>query len=92
MVAEELNPADTADLAWLRAQTRHAVKAEMASRLEDVISRRTGALLFSRDNSALHLEALAAEMAGLLGWSARRQVEEIGRCKALVAAMFRWRE
>jgi glycerol-3-phosphate dehydrogenase len=49
--------------------TSYAVEHEMACRLEDVYRRRTGLMLFSRDNGRRWLERLADEMSSLLGWS-----------------------
>ena len=54
----------------------------MAQHLEDVYLRRTGRMLFSRDNCRNWLEPLASEMAGLLGWSAERPSEEIAHTVA----------
>lgn len=78
--------------AWLRARTRHAVGVEMALHLEDVLKRRTELMLFTRGNGLEHLEALADEMAALLGWSPDRRAEEVAACRKEVQAMFAWRD
>lgn len=78
--------------AWWVAQLRHAVRHEMAVRLEDVLARRTRALLFTPDNGIAHLERLGSEMGELLGWSAARLASEIARYRETVAAMWHWRE
>ncbi len=90
-VADELTPGGEPELIWLRAQLRHAVKHEMARRLEDVYARRTGALLFSRGNGRAYVEELAAEMGDLLGWPMERVLEEQLRTHAAIDAMFTWR-
>jgi glycerol-3-phosphate dehydrogenase len=80
-----------ADRAWLRARTQHAVRHEMAVRLEDVIKRRTDLMLFTRGNGLPHLEILADEMTGLLGWTATRREQEIDQCRQAIRAMFAWK-
>lgn len=81
-----------AEFTWLRAQLRHAVQHEMATRLEDVLARRTGTLLFSKGNGRDHVDALAVEMGELLGWSPDRVAEEQARCHALIDWMFAWQK
>ncbi|MBV9169426.1 MAG: glycerol-3-phosphate dehydrogenase/oxidase [Chloroflexi bacterium] len=78
-------------LDWHRAMTRYGVRYEMAQRLEDVYRRRTGLMLFTRDNGRGWLDPLADEMALLLGWSAERKNEEIRRTRAEMDAMFAYR-
>lgn len=80
-----------ARLAWQLAQVRHAVQAEMAVRLEDVLRRRTSMMLFSPDNGMAHVAELAQEMAGLLGWSEQRTADEAASCRELVRQMHAWR-
>ncbi|MFZ5827105.1 MAG: FAD-dependent oxidoreductase [Bacillota bacterium] len=77
---------------WRRAQARYAVKAEMAVRLLDVVHRRTDLMLFTRCNGRPYLEALAAEMGAMLGWSEERQLEEIAACRAEARKMFAWQQ
>ena len=85
------NLSGDAGLSWHRAMTRYAVKCEMAQRLEDVYRRRTGLMLFSRDNGCAWLEPLAEEMANLLGWSAERRRDEISRTRTAIDRMFAFR-
>jgi glycerol-3-phosphate dehydrogenase len=93
-VAAELSPTTSGDPAadWSRAMTRHAVRAEMAQRLEDVWSRRTDLMLFSDTNGRQLIEPLGAEMAELLGWSSARLEQEKQRVAAGIDSMFRWRD
>lgn len=81
-----------ANLAWWTAQLRHAVRAEMAVRLEDVLARRTSALLFTPDNGLRHAEPLATEMGRLLGWDRARVDAELARYRTIVHEMWRWRD
>lgn len=64
----------------------------MAVHLEDVLRRRTELMLFTRGNGLEHLEALAGEMAALLGWSEERRAKEVVQCREEVRAMFAWRD
>jgi glycerol-3-phosphate dehydrogenase len=80
-----------AGLDWHRAMTRYAVQYEAAQRLEDVYRRRTGLMLFSRDNGCAWLEPLADEMAAMLGWSAERRRDEISRTRTAIDRMFAFR-
>jgi glycerol-3-phosphate dehydrogenase len=79
-------------LAWWTAQLRHAVRVDMAVRLEDVLARRTSALLFTPDNGLRHAEALAAEMGRLLGWDRARVDAELAGYRSIVREMWRWRD
>jgi len=56
-------------LDYLRAEAIYAVRHEMAQTLEDVLSRRTRALLRSRDATEAAAEEVAALIAPELGWS-----------------------
>lgn len=60
----------------LTAEVRHAVSAEMAVHLEDVVMRRTDLAAGSHPGRAALL-ATAAEMGRLLSWSAERLHQEI---------------
>ena len=65
-------------LPYLRAEAVYAVREEMAHTLEDVLSRRTRALLLERDGAAAVAEDVARLVADVLGWDEaeqRRQVE-----------------
>ena len=65
----------------IAAQAAHAVTREGARRLSDVVFRRTGVGYFGPLPGAT-LEALAATMAPLLGWSAQTVAAEIGALQA----------
>lgn len=80
------------DQLWLLACARHAVRHEYARRVEDVLARRTGALLFSRGNGLEQISALAAEMGALLNWTPARQAREIEEARAAVSRLFAWRD
>lgn len=82
---------DGGRLAWQKAQLEHAVTAEMAVRLEDVLARRTTLLLFSPDNGLAHVDELARQMGGLLGWTEQQALREADHCRRLAQAMFAWR-
>ncbi|MEZ5169269.1 MAG: glycerol-3-phosphate dehydrogenase/oxidase [Acidimicrobiia bacterium] len=66
------------DLPYLAAEAVHAVRAEYALTLGDVLARRTRALLLDADATADAAPAVAALIAPELGWDdieTRRQVE-----------------
>lgn len=84
-------PAPDPERLWLLACARHAVRHEYARRIEDVLARRTGALLFSYGNGRAHLHALAAEMGALIGWSPERQAREVAEAEDAIARLFAWR-
>ena len=60
----------------LAAEVRHAVEAEMAIRLDDVIYRRTGMGTIGFPGDAC-VDACAAIMAELLGWDDERRAGEV---------------
>ena len=65
-------------LPYLAVEAVYAARHEMVRTLDDVLSRRTRARLLARDASAAAAPAVAALIAGELGWSAdeqRKQVE-----------------
>jgi glycerol-3-phosphate dehydrogenase len=69
-------------LPYLRAEAVYAARYEMAHTLDDVLSRRTRALLLARDGSAAVAADVAALVGGELGWRAdeqARQVEDFRR-------------
>ncbi len=76
---------------WYRAETRRAVRDEMAQRLEDVFRRRTDLMLFTPDNGRAWLAPLADEMGALLEWSPERRLAEIQHTRAATDAMFSYR-
>ena len=74
-LAEPLIPG----MAHVRAEAVYAVRHEMALTLDDVLTRRTRARLFDRPATMAAAPAVAALLAGELGWDAaetQRQVAE----------------
>jgi len=72
-------------LAYRRAEVVYAVHHEMVVTLEDLLSRRTRALLFDR-NAAVQAAGLVAELAApVLGWDQRRIETEIAAFLELCA-------
>lgn len=64
-LAEPLVPG----LPYVRAEALFAVRNEMAGSVDDVLSRRTRARLFGRDDSADAAEEVGRLIAGELGWT-----------------------
>lgn len=64
-------------LPYVRAEIVYAVRHEMAITLDDVLSRRTRALLFDRQSALAAAPAVADIMADILGWDRERIVREI---------------
>ena len=73
-------------LAYLRAEARHAARAEMATTLIDVLSRRTRALLLDRNATRLAAPAVAADVAPLLGWDEAEVARQVAAFEAVVDA------
>ncbi len=71
---------------YLKAEAVYAAESEMVVDLDDVFARRTRARLFARDATVEAAEAVAALMAGPLGWSADEQARQVERYRASVAA------
>ncbi len=74
-LAEPLVPG----LPYLRAEALWAVRHEMATTLDDVLSRRTRARILARDASVIAAASVATLIAPELGWDAdevERQVEQ----------------
>jgi glycerol-3-phosphate dehydrogenase len=69
----------------LRAEVEHAIDEEMALTIEDVLERRTRALLFDPDQGLGGLDEVAAIMAGKLGWDAERIAAETDHYRRLAA-------
>ena len=66
-------------LPYLRAEALYAARYEMAHTLDDVLARRTRALLLARDETAAVADDVASLVAGELGWDeaeAARQASE----------------
>ena len=71
----------------LRAEIAHAIDEEMALTLEDVLERRTRALLFDPSQGLGGVEEVADEMARRLGWNAERRASEVDRYRRLAASL-----
>jgi glycerol-3-phosphate dehydrogenase len=69
----------------LRAEVEHAVDEEMALTLEDVLERRTRALLFDPGQGLAGVDEVAAIMARKLGWNAERIATETDHYRRLAA-------
>jgi glycerol-3-phosphate dehydrogenase len=79
-LAEPLVPG----LVYTRAEAMYAVRHEMARTVDDVLARRTRARLLARDASADASAAVAALMAGELGWSDAERDREAAAYRSLV--------
>jgi glycerol-3-phosphate dehydrogenase len=66
-------------LPYLRAEALWAVRYEMATTLDDVLSRRTRARLLARDSTSEVAGDVAALIAPELGWDEARTAAEVGR-------------
>ncbi|HUZ44707.1 MAG TPA: glycerol-3-phosphate dehydrogenase/oxidase [Acidimicrobiales bacterium] len=73
-------------LSYLAAEAVWAVRAEMARTLEDILSRRTRALILDREATAAAAPAVAALVAPELGWTEAETAAETARFLALVDA------
>ena len=62
---------------YVRAEVVYAATHEMATSVDDVLSHRTRARLLARDASADAAPAVAALLAGVLGWSPERERAEV---------------
>jgi glycerol-3-phosphate dehydrogenase len=72
-------------LPYLRAEAIHAVRHEMATTLDDVLSRRTRARLLARDASAEAATEVAELLAPELGWTADEVTRQAAAYRAAVA-------
>jgi glycerol-3-phosphate dehydrogenase len=72
-------------LPYLRAEAVYAVRHEMARTLEDVLSRRTRALLRERDATMDAAEQVAGLLAAELGWDATEIGAQVAAFRALAA-------
>ena len=77
----------------LRGQVLHAVRAEMAIHLDDVVLRRTDLGTRGRPEPAV-LEAVADAMASELGWDGARKAAELARVERAYRSLLGrpWRE
>ncbi|NLA35291.1 MAG: hypothetical protein GX868_06340, partial [Actinobacteria bacterium] len=71
-------------LPYVRAEAIFAVRHEMARSVDDVLSRRTRARIYGRDDSAAAAEAVAELIAPELGWSADEALDSAAQYRALV--------
>jgi len=81
-LAEPLVPG----LAYLRAEAVYAVRHEMATTLEDVMTRRTRAHLFDRPAAVLAAPAVADLLAGELGWDDSETARQLDAYRQLAGA------
>jgi glycerol-3-phosphate dehydrogenase len=79
-LAERIDPA----LAYTFAQVVYAVRQEMARTVEDVLSRRTRALLLDSQAASRSAAAVAKIMAGELGRDQNWIDTQVGQFQALV--------
>jgi glycerol-3-phosphate dehydrogenase len=82
-----LNP----DLPYLWAEVDHAVDADLARTVEDVLVRRVPLCLRGRDQGLDVAEAVAQRMGTLLGWPAAEQARQVEGYRAYVAGTRRFR-
>jgi glycerol-3-phosphate dehydrogenase len=64
-------------LPYRRAEALYAVRYEMATTLDDVLSRRTRARLRNRDTTAEAAEAVAELVGAELGWSDAERTAQV---------------
>jgi glycerol-3-phosphate dehydrogenase len=74
-----------ASLPYLRAEAVYAARYEMAQNVEDVLARRTRALLLARDECAAAADEVAALLAPELGWDKAESARQAQVFRALVA-------
>ena len=72
-------------LPYRRAEAVYAVRYEMATTLDDVLSRRTRARLRNRDATAAAADEVAALVAGELGWSDAERAAQVADYRAAAA-------
>ena len=72
-------------LPYLRAEAVHAVRAEMARSVTDVLARRTRALILARDDSAAAAGDVARLLAPELGWTDAEAAAQARAYRDLVA-------
>ncbi|MDO8391815.1 MAG: glycerol-3-phosphate dehydrogenase/oxidase [Actinomycetota bacterium] len=73
-------------LPYTRAEAVYAVRQEMALTLDDVLSRRTRALLLDREATLAAAPAVAELLATELGWSTAETAEQVARFASICAA------
>ena len=72
-------------LPYRRVEAVYAARYEMATTLDDVLSRRTRARLRARDATAAAAEDVAALVGGELGWSAEERAAQVAAYRAAAA-------
>jgi glycerol-3-phosphate dehydrogenase len=72
-------------LPYQRVEALYAARYEMATTLDDVLSRRTRARLRGRDATAAAAEDVAALVGDELGWSAGERADQVARYRAAAA-------
>ena len=80
-LAEPLVPG----LPYRRVEALYAARYEMATTLDDVLSRRTRARLRARDATAAAADDVATLLAGELGWSEAERADQVARYRAAAA-------
>ena len=68
------------------AEVRYAVEEEMARTVADFLARRASIFFWTEDGGLGAADAVAAEMAALLGWNADERAAQIAAYRDLVAA------
>jgi glycerol-3-phosphate dehydrogenase len=82
----ELGQPLASDLPFLGAEAVYAVRHEMATTIEDVLSRRMRVLFFDARAAAAAARPVAELIAPELGWDERRTEDEVTRFVALATA------
>lgn len=72
-------------LPYLRAEAAYAVRYEMARTLDDVLSRRTRALLLARDATSAAASSVADLVGDELGWDVATKRRQVDSFRALAA-------
>jgi glycerol-3-phosphate dehydrogenase len=80
-MAEPLVPG----LPYRRAEALYAARYEMATTVDDVLSRRTRSRLLGRDATAAAADDVAAVLATELGWSDAERAAQVDRFRAALA-------
>ena len=73
-------------LPYLRAEAVYAARHEMATTVDDVLSRRTRARLWARDDSADAATDVAELIGGVLGWDQAQRTEAADTYRASIEA------
>jgi glycerol-3-phosphate dehydrogenase len=74
-----------AGLPYRKAEAVYAARYEMATTLDDVLSRRTRARLLGRDAAAAAAEDVAVLVGRELGWSAEERARQVAAYRAAAA-------